>query len=79
MVQCRKKNVFENRLYGRGKIAGAIVDSVIRLSGTAEEIDETSLSHLKPFVGREYELTFDDTTRSTRIKKGYFWNHETPT
>lgn len=50
---------------------------VILLS-TDEEIDETSLKHLKRYVGREYQLVFDEQNRSTEIKKGYFWNHETP-
>ena len=49
---------------------------VILLS-TDEEIDETSLRHLKRFVGREYQLVFDEQDRTTRIEKGYFWNHET--
>ena len=49
---------------------------VILLS-TDEEIDETSLKQLKRFVGREYQLVFDEQHRSTRIEKGYFWNHET--
>jgi DNA sulfur modification protein DndD len=49
---------------------------VILLS-TDEEIDEASLKHLKQFVGREYQLTFNEQDRSTQIEKGYFWNHET--
>lgn len=51
---------------------------VILLS-TDEEIDETSLNTLKRSVGREYQLTFDEQHRSTRIEQGYFWNHETTT
>lgn len=51
---------------------------VILLS-TDEEIDEASLHHLKRFVGRSYELRFDDKSRSTKITDGYFWNHETTT
>jgi DNA sulfur modification protein DndD len=49
---------------------------VILLS-TDEEIDETSLKHLQRYVGREYQLTFNESSRSTEISKGYFWNHET--
>ena len=49
---------------------------VILLS-TDEEIDEASLHHLKRFIGRSYELKFDETSRSTKITDGYFWNHET--
>jgi DNA sulfur modification protein DndD len=49
---------------------------VILLS-TDKEIDETSLKHLQPFVGREYQLMFNESSRSTEIIKGYFWNHET--
>jgi DNA sulfur modification protein DndD len=51
---------------------------VILLS-TDEEIDETSLKHLQRFVGREYQLTFNESSRSTEIRKGYFWNHESTT
>lgn len=51
---------------------------VILLS-TDEEIDESSLSHLRRFVGREYQLAFNECTRSTEIRKGYFWNHEPTT
>jgi DNA sulfur modification protein DndD len=49
---------------------------VILLS-TDKEIDETSLKHLQLFVGREYQLMFNECSRSTEIRKGYFWNHET--
>jgi DNA sulfur modification protein DndD len=49
---------------------------VILLS-TDEEIDEASLHHLKKFVGRSYELKFNEPTRSTIVTEGYFWNHET--
>jgi DNA sulfur modification protein DndD len=49
---------------------------VILLS-TDKEIDEASLHHLKRFIGRSYELRFDETSRSTTITDGYFWNHET--
>jgi DNA sulfur modification protein DndD len=51
---------------------------VILLS-TDEEIDEASLHHLKQFIGRSYELRFDEESRSTKITDGYFWNHETTT
>lgn len=48
---------------------------VILLS-TDEEIDEASLGRLKSHIGRSYTLTFDEERRSTTIKPGYFWNHE---
>lgn len=51
---------------------------VILLS-TDEEIDESALKHLQRFVGREYQLAFNENTRSTEIRKGYFWNHESTT
>ncbi len=51
---------------------------VILLS-TDEEIDQTSLNHLQRFVGREYQLAFNESTRSTEIRKGYFWNNEPTT
>ncbi|MEI8285312.1 MAG: DNA sulfur modification protein DndD [bacterium] len=49
---------------------------VILLS-TDEEINSTHLDRLKPAIGRMYQLQFDDKTRSTIIKPGYFPNHET--
>jgi DNA sulfur modification protein DndD len=49
---------------------------VILLS-TDEEINETSLHHLKRYVGRSYELRFEEQTRSTKINPGYFWDYET--
>lgn len=49
---------------------------VILLS-TDEEIDEASLEHLDRYVGRKYELQFDDKSRSTKILDGYFWKNET--
>ena len=50
---------------------------VILLS-TDEEIDIESLERLLPYVGRRYYLQFDETSRSTMITEGYFWNHENP-
>jgi DNA sulfur modification protein DndD len=48
---------------------------VILLS-TDEEIHETNLGRLSPFVSRSYELIHHETLRRTTIQKGYFWNHE---
>jgi DNA sulfur modification protein DndD len=48
---------------------------VILLS-TDEEIDESNLSRLQPFIGRTYYLRFDETLRKTSIQPGYFWPHE---
>ena len=49
---------------------------VILLS-TDEEIDEDNLNRLKPYVGRSYQLQFDEALRETRVIPGYFWDHET--
>ncbi len=49
---------------------------VILLS-TDEEIDEDSLQRLEKFVGRSYQLEFNEVRRSTTITPGYFWHHET--
>jgi len=49
---------------------------VILLS-TDEEITETNLQTIQPFLGRSYQLHYDDSLRSTTIKPGYFWNYET--
>ena len=49
---------------------------VILLS-TDEEIDKESLHRLEKFVGRSYQLEFDETRRATHITPGYFWHHET--
>ncbi len=51
---------------------------VILLS-TDKEIDEASLEHLDRYVGRKYELQFDEKSRSTTINDGYFRKHETTT
>ena len=48
---------------------------VILLS-TDEEITETNLSKIQPFVGRSYHLVHNEQLRSTTIQSGYFWNHE---
>lgn len=48
---------------------------VILLS-TDEEIDQVSLEHLRPYIGRTYHLGFDEVLRSTVIKPGYFWKYE---
>jgi DNA sulfur modification protein DndD len=48
---------------------------VILLS-TDEEITETNLTKIQPFVGRSYQLMYDEQLRSTTIQPGYFWNHE---
>jgi len=49
---------------------------VILLS-TDEEITETNLKTIEPFLGRSYQLHHDDALRSTTIQPGYFWNYET--
>lgn len=44
---------------------------VILLS-TDEEINGSYLDALKPFVGRSYQLVFDETAGATRVEHGYF-------
>ena len=43
------------------------------LLSTDDEIDAPALERLRPFVGRSYELRFDDTQGMTEIREGYFW------
>lgn len=45
---------------------------VILLS-TNTEIDERYYQELKPFIGREYMIVFDDKTSTTSVEPGYFW------
>ncbi|OZC84423.1 DNA sulfur modification protein DndD [Rhodococcus sp. 06-418-1B] len=45
---------------------------VILLS-TDTEIDESTYGRIKKFVGRSYCLDFDQTTNSTSVLPGYFW------
>lgn len=49
---------------------------VILLS-TDEEVDEESWQRLKPYIGKSYHLSFDDSSHSTTATEGYFWHHET--
>jgi len=51
---------------------------VILLS-TDEEIDQASLARLQPYIGRSYQLRFDDESQSTKITPGYFWDNEATT
>lgn len=45
---------------------------VILLS-TDTEIDEPTYARVRKFVGRSYRLSFDQTTNSTSVLPGYFW------
>lgn len=45
----------------------------VMLLSTDEEIDENHLDHLRPQIGRSYYLDFNNKTKSTEIKEGYFW------
>lgn len=49
---------------------------VILLS-TDEEITQSNLKTIEPFIGRSYQLHHDDALRATVVKPGYFWNYET--
>jgi DNA sulfur modification protein DndD len=46
---------------------------VILLS-TDEEIDEKYFEKLRPYVGRTYRLDFNESTQSTEVHSGYFWD-----
>ncbi|MFD3796187.1 DNA sulfur modification protein DndD [Streptomyces californicus] len=48
-------------------------DQVLLLS-TDEEIDENLLGRLKKTVARAYTLVHDDTTFTTSVVEGYWWN-----
>lgn len=45
---------------------------VILLS-TNKEIDREYYASLKPFIGREYLLDFDEDAGKTTVREGYFW------
>src|SRR5262249_42016826 len=47
------------------------------LLSTDEEIDKTSLHRLKQYIGRSYQLKFDEASSGTRVTPGYFWSYET--
>jgi len=43
------------------------------LLSTDEEIDAKQFEELRPFIGRQYRLEFDENSNSTRVAPGYFW------
>jgi DNA sulfur modification protein DndD len=45
----------------------------VLLFSTDEEISKKYLEKLKPYIGLKYYLDFDDSTRATTIRTGYFW------
>jgi DNA sulfur modification protein DndD len=45
---------------------------VILLS-TDTEIDEATYQRMKKFVGRSYQLVFDQVENATSVVPGYFW------
>jgi DNA sulfur modification protein DndD len=44
----------------------------VLLLSTDEEINENHLQQLKPQIGRSYYLDYDQKTRTTTVKEGYF-------
>jgi DNA sulfur modification protein DndD len=46
----------------------------VLLLSTDEEITSTYLDKVRKYIGQSYLLEYDDTLKSTTIKKGYFWN-----
>ena len=49
----------------------------VLLLSTDEEITGDYLEKLKPWIGRSYQLEFDDDTGSTKILDGYFEERNT--
>ena len=45
----------------------------VLLFSTDKEIDEAYFEKLKPYIGHFYRLEYEDTTKATQIRKGYFW------
>lgn len=43
------------------------------LLSTDKEIDQEYYDRLRPWVGHSYRLSFDDSSSSTAIERGYFW------
>ncbi len=41
---------------------------------TDTEVDKKNFDTLKPFISTAYHLEHNDNDKSTRVKKGYFWN-----
>lgn len=48
----------------------------VLLLSTDEEIDRDLYKILRPYVGHEYRLEFDDSIQSTTVVPGYFWTKE---
>ena len=46
----------------------------VLLLSTDEEIDPRYYEALKPWIGHTYSLEYDDNTRSTTVRRGYFFN-----
>lgn len=45
----------------------------VLLLSTDEEIDEEHYRSLKPWLAHTYTLEYDETSRATTVKPGYFW------
>ena len=45
----------------------------VLLLSTDEEINESQLERLRPFIGRSYRLDYDDKRDATTVSAGYFW------
>jgi DNA sulfur modification protein DndD len=48
----------------------------VLLFSTDEEISGEYLERLRPWIGRTYHLTYDDTAGNTRVVPGYFASRE---
>ena len=48
----------------------------VLLLSTDEEIDRDLYKILRPYVGHEYRLVFDDSIQATTVVPGYFWAKE---
>lgn len=45
----------------------------VLLLSTDKEIDKQYYARLKPYVGHQYRLEFDEALGSSQVKSGYFW------
>jgi DNA sulfur modification protein DndD len=45
----------------------------VLLLSTDEEINESQLERLRPYIGRSYRLDYDESKDATDVTEGYFW------
>lgn len=60
----------------RGKLVASYFPHAshqVLLLSTDKEIDSEYFERLKPFIGHAYHLEYNDSTSTSQIKPGYFW------